>query len=271
MLTFNDIFIIARQEVASTFRGRKGIALVVTLLLLAAAPALLRYLGQHTAEATALQRAHTAAMVRMYDRDIARLLLDCPAPLVVVAIATFFCQPLFVLMAGSDRLAAEIDSGSIRFWTVRTPRVGIVLGKALGLWMVVSLITAGVEGAITVLALVDDPAEWLSTLGWSARIMLFTSASALVYASLCTLLGAALARPRWVLFLGLAAVLGLRVTRAALLSHGTSGLASLFPGAIDERFLTAGVLAKLTALALVAGWSALLLAGAAAVFKRRSV
>ena len=271
MFAVKDIILIARQEIATTFRGRKGVALVLTLLLLAAGPALLRVWGQHSAEATSLQRAHTAALVRMYDPDIARLLLDCPAALVVVAVATFFCQPLFVLLAGSDRLAADIDSTGIRYWAVRAPRVEIVLGKALGLWGVVSLITVGVQAAITVLAIVDDPTQWTSTLKWAAQIMLFSCAPALVYASLCTFLGAALARPRWTLMIGFAIVLGLRMARVALLRHGAVDLASWFPGAVDELFLTAGLLAKATAVAVIVGWSTVLLLGASAVFRRRPI
>jgi hypothetical protein len=271
MLSLTDVVTVARAELAGTFRGRKGVLVAVMLFLLAAVPSLLRLIGAHSASAPELQRAHVAAMVRIYDVEIARVLIDCPPMLVVVALATFFFQPFLVLFAGSDRLAAEIDSGSIRYWTVRAPRASIVLGKALGLWAVIALVTIGVQMAITVIAVVDQPRDWLWTLRWGGAIMVFSAASALVYASLCTFLGVLLARPRLVFLLGLAVVFGLRVVRTALRNHEAGTLASLFPGALDQLFLTAGAASKLIAFGVVAGWSAVLLVGASVVFQRRSV
>ena len=271
MLTLTDSLILARHDVAATFRGRKGLALAILLFLLAAAPALVRFLGQHSDQAAALQRAHSAAMVRLYDRDIARALLDCPAVLVVAAIATFFFQPLFVLLAGADRLAGDIDTGSIRYWTVRAPRTGVLLGKTLGLWAVVSLLSAGVLLSMTVLAVIDVPRDWLWTLGWSGRILVYSAASALVYASLCTLLGVLLARPRLVLVVGMGVLFVMRIGRTALENHGAPKLALLLPGALDHLFLSPGAAPKLTAVAVTAVWSATLLGAAAVLFRRRSL
>jgi hypothetical protein len=260
----------ARRDIALTFRGRRGARLAALLIALAAVPAILRLLGAHSASALALQRAHSAALVKIYDREIARALLDCPPILVVVAVATFFFQPLFVLVAGSDRLGAEIESGSIRYWAVRVPRSGIVLGKTLGLWLIVSLVTLGVQAAITIVAVIDAPKDWLATLGWAAQIMVFSCISAVVYASLCTLLGVVLSRPRLVLALGLAAVFVLRVTRTLLREH-ESRLASLFPGSLDQLFLTAGGATKLLGVGVVVLWSCALLLGAKLIFERRAV
>jgi len=271
MLSFPDIVTVARGELAATFRGRRGWLLALALFLLGAIPSLLRLLGQHSAQAAELHRAHAAALVKIYDRDIARALLDCPPVLVVVALATFFFQPLIVLFAGSDRLAAEIDSGSIRFWTVRAPRAEIVVGKMLGLWAVVSLLTIGVQAAITVVAIVDQPRDWVWTLRWAAEIMLYSSASALVYASLCTFLSVVLARPRLVFLLGFGVVFALRIARTVLRERDATRLASMVPGALDQLFLSAGAGPKLAATAVVAGWSLALMTGAALVFQRRSV
>lgn len=270
MLSLADMVTVARREVALTFRGRRGVLLAGMLVMLAAVPAILRLLGAHSANAVVLQRAHTAAVVKIYDRDIARALIDCPPILVVVAVATFFFQPLFVLLAGSDRLAADIDSGSIRYWTVRAPRSGIVLGKSLGLWLVVSLLTLGVQAAITIVAVIDAPKEWAATLGWASQIMVFSCITAVVYVCLCTLLGVLLSRPRLVLALGLAMVFVLRVART-LLRERDSALALLFPGSLDQLFLTTGGATKLLGLGVVAAWSCVLLVGANLAFERRAV
>jgi len=270
-MRFTDILTVARREVGVTFRGKRGVLLASILVGLAAVPSLIRLMGQHSANATQLQRAHVAALVKIYDRDIARVLVDCPPALVVVALATFFFQPFFVLLAGSDRVASEIDSGSIGYWTVRAPRPGIVLGKALGLWAVVALLTVAVQAAITVVAVVDQPHDWSWTLRWAGEIMIYSCATALVYASLCTFLGVLLARPRLVFVVGMAVVFVLRIARTALRDRQVDRIASILPGSLDQMFLTTGAGAKLAASAVVAGWSAVLLLAAAVVFQRRSV
>lgn len=271
MLNFTDILTVARAETGAAFRGRKGISLLIALVVLAGLPSVLRLVGEHSVDAAALQRAHLAALVKIYDVAIARTLVDCPPMLVVAALATFFFQPFLVLYAGSDRLAAEIDTGSIRFWTVRAPRGGIAVGKAAGLWAIVSLVTIGVQAAITVVAIVDAPREWLSTLGWFAAIATFSCAAAVVYASLCTFLGALLARPRLVFLLGISVVVTLRLARTALREHNSERLSTIFPGALDQLFLTPGAAAKLQAAAVVAVWSIILLGGTVLVFRRRAV
>jgi ABC-type transport system involved in multi-copper enzyme maturation permease subunit len=271
MMSFTDILTVARAETAAAFRGRKGLSLVVVLILLAGLPSMLRLLGEHSVDAAALQRAHLAALVKIYDVAIARTLVDCPPALVVSALATFFFQPFLVLYAGSDRLAAEIDSGSIRYLTVRAPRGGIAVGKAVGLWAIVSLVTIGVQLAITIVAIVDAPGEWLSTLRWFAAIATFSCAAAVVYASLCTFLGALLARPRLVFLIGIGLVLALRLVRTALREHNAERLSTIFPGALDQLFLTPGAAAKLQATAVVAAWSLVLLTGTVLVFRRRAV
>src|SRR4051812_21343921 len=100
MMSFTDILTVARAETAAAFRGRKGLSLVVVLILLAGLPSMLRLLGEHSVDAAALQRAHLAALVKIYDVAIARTLVDCPPALVVSALATFFFQPFLVLYAG---------------------------------------------------------------------------------------------------------------------------------------------------------------------------
>jgi ABC-type transport system involved in multi-copper enzyme maturation permease subunit len=271
MMNLTDMLTVARAEIGATFRGRKGIGLVVTLLLIAGVPSLLRLWGQHSSEAAQLQRAHIAALVRIYDVAIARSLIDCPPALVVMALASFFFQPFIVLVAGADRLPNEIDSGSIRYLTARAPRTVILLGKAVGLWGVVTLATVGVQAAVAVIAVVDDPRAWVSTLGWTGAIMAFSSLTALVYVGLCLLVSVLFARPRLVLVTGLLLVFGLRFVRGVARARHADRLASLFPGALDQLFLSAGTAPKLAAVAVVAAWSALFLTAAAVLFRRRAV
>ena len=271
MMNLTDILTVARAEISATFRGRKGVALIVMLLLLAGVPSLLRLWGQHTVEAAQLQRAHVAALVRIYDVSITRSLIDCPPALVVVALASFFFQPFIALMAGADRLPAEIDSGSIRYFTMRTPRTVLLLGKALGLWGIVAVTTVGVQAAIAVIAVVDVPRAWLSTLGWAGAIMSFSTATALVYVSLCLFVSVLFPRPRIVLLTGMALVFALRFGRAVANEHHADRLAAIFPGGLDQLFLSAGAAPKLGAAASVAAWSGLFLLSAAFLFRRRAV
>ena len=144
------------QEVATAFRGRKGVALVRHAggprrpTLGAAA------LGEHSVDAAALQRAHLAALVRIYD-STSRAPGRLPAGPGRIGAGDLLFPTIPRAVRGVGQLAGEIDSGSIRYWTVRAPRGGIAVGKAAGLWAIVSLVTIGVQVAITVVAIVDAP------------------------------------------------------------------------------------------------------------------
>jgi ABC-type transport system involved in multi-copper enzyme maturation permease subunit len=266
-----DIVTIARYDIATTFRGKKGLALAGLFFSLAAIPAALRLFGAHSGSALDLQRAQTAALVRMYDSEIARSLLDCPAPLITAAIATFFFQPLLTFMTGADRLAAEIDAGTVRFWASRAPRGVIVLGRTLGLWAVVALLTAGALLVVTVVAVVDAPAEWSGTLAWAGRIIAVSAALALVYAAACNFLNVLLGRRQFIVASGLALLFLLRMGRMLLHHRGMSDLESLLPGTLDRLFFTPGAGAKAVALAVVTGWTALFATVATAIFSRRTI
>ena len=116
----HDALTVARRELALAFQGRRSVLLIVGLMALAALPAAARAVGAGQ-DGAALQQAQVLAMVQVFPREVVRYLLDCPQPLIVGILATLFFQPAYVLLVGSETLAGEIESGSIRFSAARFP------------------------------------------------------------------------------------------------------------------------------------------------------
>ena len=76
--------------------------------------------------------------------------------------------------------------------------------------------------------------------------------------------------PRLVFLIGLGVVFALRLGRGVLQEHHEQ-LSALFPGALDQLFLTPGAAAKLQGGAVAALWAMALMIGATLVFRRRAV
>lgn len=263
-----DMWLIGRREFGLTFRGRRGIVLCLALLVLAALPAVARSIGSNSPDAAELQQGQNALLVKLFRRDVVRSLIDCPAPLTVGMLATFFFQPILVLLIGVESIAGEVDSGAMRFWTVRASRVGIVLGKALGLWFTVCALTLLAHAVMWVAASIGSGRDPAGVLRWGPKLYLLTCVTALMQVSIVIWLGTLTRNPRRVLAIGMALLGVLRVGRTLLDRRGLA-LGSWLPGGIDNRLLSPQAMVCMGGLALAAGWSIACLAGASAIFARR--
>jgi ABC-type transport system involved in multi-copper enzyme maturation permease subunit len=268
--TIQDALVIARREIAAVFRGRRGVLLSVVLLALAALPAILRALGSQGAGADDLQRAQIATMARLFPRDIVRSLIDCPPPLTIAVIATLFFQPVFVLLVGSEAIAGDVESGTMRFWTPRASRTGILLGKALGLWGTVCALTLFVHIVVWITVAVGPSADPTGVRIWGPKLYLLCCVAALTQVSLVILLGTFSSTPRRARVIGVLLLLVVRIVRTLLATRGVA-IGSWFPGALDERLLSPALGVCIGGIALLLAWSAAYLAAATLIFSRRNL
>jgi hypothetical protein len=268
-ITYDGVTV-ARRELARVFQGRRGLFLAAGLMALAALPAGWRALAGAGPNAAAFQHAQILAMAQVFPRDVVRYLMDCPPPLAVGIIATLFFQPAYILLAGSEMLAGEVESGMIRFSIGRASRTGLLLGKALGLWAVIALLTLLVHVIICLTSALGPAGDSAGVWRWGPRLYLVACAAATVPCSIVVLLGAIASRPRRVIVSGVTLLLVLRIGRVALANRGLR-VASYLPGGLDDRLLSPVRLVSAGGAALLLAWSALLLGVATLVFKRRSL
>jgi len=266
----HDALTVARRELTLAFQGRRSILLIVGLMVLAALPAAARAAVGAGQDGAALQQAQVLAMVQVFPREVVRYLLDCPQPLIVGILATLFFQPAYVLLVGSETLAGEIESGSIRFSAARASRTGVLLGKSLGLWATIAALTLVVHTVIWVTSTLGPAGSAAGVVRWGPKLYLISCAVALVPVSMVILLGALSSRPRRVIVAGVILIAALRVGRVALANHGFR-MATFLPGGLDDRLLSPSPAMVASGIGLALAWAAVLLGAAALAFNRRSV
>lgn len=79
------------------------------------------------------------------DEAAARALLDVPVAATWSGAAAMMLLPLVLIFTGAGSIATEVRSRSLRYLLVRTDRLAIVLGKAVG-----QLVVGGIAGAVGV-------------------------------------------------------------------------------------------------------------------------
>jgi ABC-2 type transport system permease protein len=219
MQILTDTWIVFSVELRRALRSPR--VLVVLLLYLAfsagvmlaagflahQAQAQLAAQGQ-SAEALMSPKAGLLAFLFGQDRALLESLLALPAVLLVVFKLGLMFLPAYVALLGFDSVASELQTRSLRYFTVRTSRTAIALGKGLALAVVVLLLVTVVHlGAFTYavatqadFSLADAARSWPRLWGTTALV-------GLGMAALTTLCSTASRNPAIALTLNFAALL----------------------------------------------------------------
>jgi ABC-type transport system involved in multi-copper enzyme maturation permease subunit len=183
-------------------------------------------------------------------------------------VATLFLQPILVVVVGSEIVAGELESGGIRFSLMRASRGSVLLGKAVGLWSTIVLLTLAAHLVVWAVVAVGPGADPSGVLAWGPKLLLVCAATALAYVAIVTLIGFATGAPARVIAVGIVVFGVLRLARG-FLNARSSSIASWLPGTFDERLLSPYGAEIARGLALVLGWSLVTLLAAGAIWRRR--
>jgi hypothetical protein len=157
-----DVFLVARFELGEALRSR---LLLVMLLLFMSSGALSAWgysaavgrfqeqsaevmimTGERSADSAMLRRGSPSYrdMLRAWlgDDKKADYLAAIPPIVVFFAWASFTFTPWLILLTSAESIAAEVATRSIRFSALRTSRLSLALGKALGQAWIVAGVTA---------------------------------------------------------------------------------------------------------------------------------
>jgi ABC-type transport system involved in multi-copper enzyme maturation permease subunit len=127
-----EMLLVAQRELRTNFRSAKGAALLAITLLGGALTAVILSKGMSQSEKLDLSGTTVN---------------NIPAALIAVAglsfilRATLWLTPLLVLVIGFDAISGELQYRSVRYWTVRARRASLYVGKVMGLWAVVAIVT----------------------------------------------------------------------------------------------------------------------------------
>jgi ABC-type transport system involved in multi-copper enzyme maturation permease subunit len=173
----SEIRIVVERELRRNFRSLKGIVLAVLTLLGGSGIALLiAKINEVKREELAnvspeqMHEMREKLLTKVYgDSDMGHFLADAPDVLYGLLKLTVWLTPLLVALMGFDGIASDLQHKSVRYWTMRTRRPSYFIGKWLGLFLTVSIITLTMDAIIWIVSIVRGDSTAAATLSWGFR------------------------------------------------------------------------------------------------------
>jgi hypothetical protein len=271
MSPVHEVGLVLQRELSRNLRSAKGILLGLMCLLGSIGFTVLAVGAQdyekktlHGEEATLVREQFIAAM---YDKDVAKAFAAAPTTLFGIMLATVSLSWVLSALVGFDAVSSELQHRSVRYWTVRSRRVSFFLGKALGVFTVVTLLTLVIHVTSWFVVVGRGGAPLGSTLGFGARLWLATVPIAFAWCSLTTFVSALFRTPMLALLLTCTTAFGCWILSAIGRVSELHWLVWAHPGSYDRLLLSPtqwplGVLAAL-------GWGGALLTAGSMLFDRR--
>lgn len=249
MSVFTEIVWIVLRELRKSFRSTKGIALsVITLLVALSATLILAKANQLTKEKipagmsmdevnSQLQQAAQQIYEQMYNVDVAQALHGAPITLFFIFLPTIWLSPLMVAILGFDTVSAETQYKSVRYWTNRVRRSSYYVGKFLGLWSTVSVLTFVMSALIWIVCIVRGVCTFSEIASWGVRFWLMTLPISAAWCGFAILIGSLFNSPMVSLIAIVASFFVIWVTWLIGNASSYQALLHLYPNHYDRYLL----------------------------------
>jgi len=286
MLSAREVGVVARRELTRNIRSGKGIAmfslfllggLVFSMLVSNIIGMLLKRLAEKAELGNLppeLQRQlFESYLAEMYGSEAtAKHLAGSPAILYFLFKGTLVFLPLLVLLVGFDQLAGEIQHRTIRYSVGRASRASIVVGKALGIWGVVSVMVLVLHVTVWILVLARGGASVGEIVSWGGRFWLFSCVCAASYVGFACIVSSLFRTPIVALFVGAGIGAVLWLAHALLgLSPKTEAITWAFPNAYEQLLVLPEAAKVLGGAVLFIVWGALCVSASTLIMTRRDV
>jgi ABC-type transport system involved in multi-copper enzyme maturation permease subunit len=282
-----EVVLVTQREIRKNVRSAKGIVLlgisilggVIVALLAAIFEAKKREFlaGQFAqlppeAAAEAMAKVQREIILQLGDGDeaLGDALAKAPAALLAVLKVTIWIGPLLVALLGFDAVSGELQHRTVRYWTVRTRRVSFYVGKVLGLWAVVSLLTFLVH-ALTWGVLIARGEAAGGVIEWGPRLWAVTLPLSLVWCAIAQLVASQFRAPILSLLVTFASFFGLWILWILGWTGRVPPLVYVYPNAYDTWLLHPHPDRLFEGLGICVASAAIYLAAGAAVFAKRDV
>jgi ABC-type transport system involved in multi-copper enzyme maturation permease subunit len=287
MNPLTETWLILGRELRRNFRSVKGIVLLILSLLGGGALSLLNALGE------SMQKKQLSSMSEMdvnvkgalkiqglqglYGDELGLYLNDAPGTLLFVANLSIIFAPLLCALLGFDTIASEVQHRTVRYWTVRSSRLGYVLGKFLGLWATVASVTVLVHVVVWGVSLAMDPAATpAATATWGSRFLFSSIMIAGAWSGMVTLISSLFRLPMVSLLISCASIFALFVLKLVVKWFEVSNsktyfLRWIYPNNYDDLFFSNN--AKLFGFGIlgIAVFIAVFVSSTTALFVKRDV
>jgi len=283
MSLWEEIRLVAQHEIKRNVKSLKGIIMFILFFLLGTLPVLGRILIDNAAKEAHLdkispEQRHQAmerALLLTYrgDHAIASYLADSPAALYLLLAMTQLLLPLLSIVIGFDQIAGDVQHRSIRYLVGRAKRSSLVIGKGIGIWAVVAIMTLVTHAVAWIMMLFQHDYGAGETLSWGLRFLAFCVASAGAQVGLASLVSSWFKVPILSLFIGLGVGFGLFVARAIVLAIGDSAEFArwIFPSTYETFMVKPDALTALGGCAASIAWGAIMVTLATVIVQRKDV
>jgi ABC-type transport system involved in multi-copper enzyme maturation permease subunit len=170
------------RELRRNLQGSRGVLLLLLSIaggtltafaLLAFAKSQIAQAAKAGITAESVDMARAGILQFFYnDPDTAKSLAHAPIPLVVMLWLSVWLSPGLVWLVGFDGIASEVQHRTLRYFVTRTRRTSHYVGKALGLWASVAVMTLAMHVVLWGVTLRSGEYGLLDTLGWGIRFWL---------------------------------------------------------------------------------------------------
>ncbi len=205
-----EVSLVVKRELRKSIRSMKGIILGVLTLLVAGVAALISIFQESVLRENLSGAGDWPTVYEKYlrttgyDPQTAQYLSHAPMALNNFLMVMVWIGPLLVAILGFDAVAGDVQHRSIRFWTVRTRRWSLLLGKFFGLWALVSIITLTLLTLSGLAVLIRGYVTFGGLLSWGSRFWLISVLIVGAWAALAVLISSRFKTP----FLALLATFG---------------------------------------------------------------
>jgi ABC-type transport system involved in multi-copper enzyme maturation permease subunit len=205
------------------------------------------------------------------DSVMGHYLSTSPPSLVIMFILSIWLAPLLIALSSFDAVSGDVQHRTVRFWTVRTRRASYFVGKFLGAWATIALITFCMHALMWIVAIGQGEGS-ATVISWGVRFWLVSLPICAVWCAIATFVASLVRMPVLSLLLTLGAfflvwLFGFAIARGAEIQW----MAYLYPNSYDILLLSPRIEKVGTAFGVCMGVAAILTAVGAAMFQRRDI
>ena len=289
-----EIRLLVWREIRRCVRSAKGIALGLVTLLGAVATSLL-VTSMEAADRSLAGGAMSTEQFRELKRQaieqqtgnaaLAAQTASMPISLKAFLEVTVWLAPLLIALLGFDAVSGELQHRTVRFWTVRARRSSYFVGKLLGLWGLVALVTLAINAIAGGVALAKGYVTGGELLGWGLRFWLVAVVIAGAWAAIAIFISSCFRTPviallttfgtffvQWVFgFLVASISRAQSMLHAQTLDTQMRWYEYIYPNAYESMLLSQEPNRPLLGVAILLGFVACMAAAGSFLFARRDV
>ncbi len=272
----SEVGLIAQRELRRNFRSVKGVVMAVLTLLGGIGIALIRLKaeqmndGKFTPED--IQELQERLLAHQYGDETGHYLAVVPPMLFGMLVMTVWLCPLLVSVLGFDAIAGEMQHRTVRYFTMRARRGSYYVGKTLGLWLVVAIITLVLHSLVWLLGITRGGISSSIAFGWGFHLWLITLPIAAAWSALAIFIGSQFKSPILALLVTFASFFILFfMWLISLVSDSTKWLGYLYPNTYEDWMISPHVDRVSEGAAICFGMCVLLAAVGAVLFTRKDV